>query len=166
MNPRRTICYYILKLTRLKGGPQSLARGTSIGIFFVITPILPFHTVINLLVTFLTRTSTVASLLASMLVYNPFTYIPQYYLSIVIGNAVTPYNLTWERMKIILDTLLHTSDIMAPLTLLAGIGSEAITILLAGGTILALPFTIASYFLSLRLFTSIHEKQNKRHVLG
>ncbi len=165
MNFIRTIRYYFLKFTRLQGDPQSLARGTSIGIFFGITPIIPFHTVANILVTFLTRTSTVASLLASMLVCNPLTYTPQYYLSIMIGNAVTPYNLTWGHMKLVLDTLHHTSGIMAALTPLADLGSEAITVLLAGGTILALPFTIVSYFLSLHLFNTIHEKRHKRHVL-
>jgi hypothetical protein len=91
MNPKRASRYYYLKFTRLQGDPQSLAWGTAIGTFFGITPIIPLHTVINLIVTFLTRTSTIAALLASLIVCNPLTYVPQYYFSTLIGNAVTPY---------------------------------------------------------------------------
>ncbi len=166
MNPKRTLRYYSLRFIRLKGDPQSLARGTAIGIFLGITPIIPFHTVLNILVTFCTRTSTVASLLASMLVCNPLTYIPQYYFSIVIGNAVTPYTVTWDRIKAVLDSLLQHPGIMESLHLIADIGGEAIIVLLVGGSILALPFTIASYFLALRFFTRIREKRRRRHVLS
>jgi uncharacterized protein len=165
MNPKRTFRYYYLKFIRLKGDPQSLARGTAIGTFFGITPIIPFHTVINLVVTFLTRTSTIASLLATIIVCNPLTYVPQYYFSTVIGNAVTPYNFTWERIRSVLDILLAKPGIMESLEALAGLGYEAIIVLLVGGSILALPFTVASYVLSLRLFIKIREKRKKRHVL-
>lgn len=166
MNPKRTCRYYYLKFIRLKGDPQSLAWGTAIGTFFGITPIIPFHTVINLIVTFLTRTSTIAALLASLIVCNPVTYVPQYYFSTLIGNAVTPYNFTWERMKAVLDILLAKPGIMESLHALAGLGYEAIIVLLVGGSILALPFTIASYFLSLRLFIKIRDKRSGKHVLN
>jgi len=165
MNPKRTFRYYYLKFIRLKGDPQSLAWGTAIGTFFGITPIIPFHTAINLVVTFLTRTSTIAALLASLIVCNPVTYVPQYYFSTLIGNAVTPYNFTWEQMKTVLDILLAKPGIMESLHVLAGLGYEAIIVLLVGGSILALPFTIASYFLSLRLFIRIREKRSGKHVL-
>ncbi len=166
MNPKRTFRYYYLKFIRLKGDPQSLAWGTAIGTFFGITPIIPFHTVINLIVTFLTRTSTIAALLASLIVCNPLTYVPQYYFSTVIGNALTPYNFTWERMKTVVDILLAKPGIMESLHALAGLGYEAIIVLLVGGSILALPFTIASYFLSLRLFIKIRDKRRKKQVLN
>jgi len=166
MNPKRTFRYYYLKFIRLKGDPQSLAWGTAIGTFLGITPIIPFHTVLNLIITFLTRTSTIASLLASMLVCNPLTYVPQYYFSTVIGNAVTPYNFTWERIKAVLDILLAKPGILESLHALASLGYEAVIVLLAGGSILALPFTIASYFLSLRLFIRIREKRSRKHVLN
>jgi uncharacterized protein len=166
MNLKRTSRYYYLKFTRLKGDPQSLAWGTAIGTFFGITPIIPLHTVINLIVTFLTRTSTIAALLASLVVCNPVTYVPQYYFSTLIGNAVTPYNFTWERMKAVLDILLAKPGIMESLHALASLGYEAIIVLLAGGSILALPFTIASYFLSLRLFIRIRDRRSRKHVLN
>jgi len=166
MNPKRTFRYYYLKFIRLKGDPQSLAWGTAIGTFFGVTPIIPFHTVINLIVTFLTRTSTIAALLASFIVCNPLTYVPQYYFSTLIGNAVTPYNFTWDRMQTVLDILLAKPGIMESFQALAGLGYEAIIVLLVGGSILALPFTIVSYFLSMQLFIKIREKRRGKHVLN
>lgn len=166
MNTKRTCRYYYLKFVRLKGDPQSLAWGTAIGTFLGITPIIPIHTVSVLLVTFFTRTSTIAGLLATLIVCNPVTYVPQYYFSTVIGNAVTPYNFTWERIKAVLDVLLSKPGIMESLQALVGLGYEAVIVLLAGGSILALPFAIASYFLSLWLFIRIRKKRSRIHVLN
>lgn len=166
MNPKRSFRYYYLKFTRLQGDPRYLAGGTAIGTFLGITPIIPFHTIANLLVTFLTKTSTIASILASVIVCNPLTYVPQYYFSIVIGNAVTPYNFTWERMKEVLNILLAKPGIMESISAIAGIGYEAVIVLLVGGSIMALPFSIASYFLSLQLFLKIRNNKNRKHILN
>lgn len=165
MNPKRLSRYYYLKFTRLQGDPNSLAKGTAIGIFLGITPIMPLHTIMVLLVTFVTRTSTIAAILATIMVCNPLTYVAQYYFSIVIGNAVTPYNFNWERMKGVLDILLAKPGLTESLQALAGIGYEAVIVLVVGGTLLALPFTIFSYFFSLRFFIKIHEKKRQKHIL-
>ncbi len=166
MTPKRILRYYYLKFTRLQGDPQSLARGTAIGIFLGITPIIPLHTILVLLVTFITRTSTIAAMLATIIVCNPLTYVAQYYFSIVIGNAITPYNLNWERMKAVLDVLLSKPGFSECMQSLGSLGLEAVIILVIGGTVLALPFTIASYFFSLRFFVTVREKRRKKHVLN
>jgi uncharacterized protein len=165
MNPKRTFRYYYLKLTRLKGDPQSLASGTAIGIFIGLTPTIPLHTVSALLVTFLTRTSTIAALLATLVVCNPFTYVPQYYFSLVIGNILTPYDINWQRTEIVLDLLLSKSGFSESIDALTGVGYEAIIVLLVGGAVFALPFSIAGYFLSLRLFICVRDKKDKKHIL-
>ncbi len=166
MTPKRTLRYYYLKFTRLQGDPQSLARGTAIGIFLGITPIIPLHTILVLLVTFITRTSTIAAMLATIMVCNPLTYVAQYYFSIVIGNAITPYNLNWERMKAVLDVLLSKPGFSESMQSLGSLGIEAAIILIIGGTVLALPFTIASYFFSLRFFETVREKRRNKHILN
>ncbi len=166
MNLKRTCRYYYLRFIRLKGDPQSLALGTAIGVFFGITPILPFHALVNLIVTFVTRTSTIASILATTLICNPLTYVPLYYFSTVIGNFVTPYNLHWEQIKNLLEFLLAKPGITESMQAIAGLGYEAIIVLLVGGSLLALPFTAVSYVLSLRLFIKIRESRNQRHLLS
>lgn len=150
---------------RLKGDPQSLALGTAIGVFLGIAPIMPFQTILVVLVTVVTRTSTIAAILSSFLVANPFTYVPQYYLSTVIGNALTPYDLTWVRIKEAMDLMLQDPGFYKTLMILVELGYEAVIVLLVGGAVLAIPFTFASYFLSLRLFLKIRQKKTQKHIL-
>jgi uncharacterized protein (DUF2062 family) len=151
---------------RLKGDPHALALGTAIGIFVGITPTMPLHTVVIILATFVTRSSTIAALLSSFLVCNPITYIPQYYLSTIVGNALTPYELTWTRIKEVLDVLLAHPGFSESLKILAGLGVDAVIVLVVGGVVLALPFAIASYFLTLRLFIKIRQKRQQKHILN
>lgn len=165
MNLKRLSRLYYLKFKRLQGSPQFLAKGTAIGTFLGITPIIPLHTLLVILVTLLTRTSTVAAFLATLIVCNPFTYVAQYYFSIVIGNAVTPYDFNWERMKTVLDILIAKPGFTESLQAFVSLGLEAAIVLVVGGSILALPFSIASYFLSLRFFIKIQDKKRQKHVL-
>ena len=90
--------FYYLKFLRLKGDPKSLAAGTAIGVFIGLTPTMPLHTVAIIALTVVTRTSMIAAMTISWIVCNPLTYVPIYYFSLVIGNAVTPYNLSWEKI--------------------------------------------------------------------
>ncbi len=165
MNPKRITRYFYLKFMRQKGDPKSLALGTAIGVFIGVTPTMPLHTILIILITLATRTSTIAALLGSLLVCNPITYVPQYYLSTIIGNALTPYQLTWGRIKEVLDVLLQHQGVYNSLEALVGLGYEAAIVLVVGGTVLALPFTIVSYFVSLRLFLKIRHKQSQKHLL-
>lgn len=166
MHPKRLPRLYYLKFKRLKGSPQALAKGTAIGTFLGITPIIPLHTILVVIVTLITRTSTVAAFLATLIVCNPLTYVAQYYFSIVIGNAITPYHVNWERIKSVLDILLSKPGLTESFHAVGTLGFEAAIILVVGGSILALPFSVASYFLSLNFFIKIRDKKRQRHVLN
>lgn len=165
MNPKRTSKYYYLKFLRLKGDPHSLALGTAIGIFIGITPTMPLHTILIVLATLATRSSTIAAILASFLVCNPITYVPQYYLSTIVGNALTPYELTWARIKEVLELLLQHPGLSQSMKIIASLGYDAVIVLLVGGVVLALPFAVLSYFLSFRFFVKIREKRRQKHLL-
>jgi hypothetical protein len=91
--------------------------------------------------------------------------VAQYYISIVIGYADTPYHFNWERMKTVLDILLSKPGFTESFQALGSLGFEAAIILVIGGSILAFPFSIASYFLSLRFFIRIQEKKRQKHIL-
>lgn len=157
--------YYYLRFIRLKGDPQSLAFGTAIGVFIGITPTMPLHTAIILLLAVLTRTSAIAAILSSWIVCNPLTYIPIYYFSTVIGNTLTPYELNWEKIQNIVNEILSSQGFVHAIQLLAGLGFETIVVLLVGGTVLALPFAIASYYLSLSAFLKFRAKRREKHIL-
>ena len=166
MNIKRIVKYYYLKFMRMKGDPQSLAIGTAIGVFIGITPTMPLHTILIIPLTIITRTSTIAALLGSLLVCNPITYVPQYYLATIVGNALTPYELSWARIKEVLDILLQHPGLQKSMEALVGLGYEAAIVLVVGGTVLALPCALISYFLSLRLFIKIRQKRGQKHLLN
>ncbi len=166
MNLRRGARYFYLKFMRLKGDPQSLALGTAIGVFLGIAPIMPLQTICIIVFTVATRSSFIAAMLASTLVANPLTYVPQYYFSTIIGNAITPYELTWEHIKGVLDILLQYPGVYKSLEVLFGLGYEAAIVLVVGGTVMALPFGIASYFISLRIFLKIRQRWRQKHLLN
>lgn len=166
MKPDRLRKYYFIRFKRLKGDPSALAGGFAIGVFIGITPTMPFHTVVILLLTLATRTSAIAGILSSWLVCNPLTYIPIYYFSLVIGNAITPYHLNWEKIRAVLDALLSSNSFSHSLDAVAGLGFEAGVVMITGGVILALPFTLLSYYLSLKFFIAMRKKRIQKQILS
>lgn len=165
MNLGRTRRYYYLRFIRLKGTPHSLALGSAIGVFVGITPTIPFHTIVIFVLTIFSRSSFIAGLIASWVVCNPLTYIPQYYLSLRIGNLVTPYELSWGQVKSVLEIILSDVSFTTRMNALLTIGYEAIIVMIIGGIILALPFTIISYYLSYMTFIKIRNKRLEKRIL-
>ena len=106
MNFGRTRRYYYLRFIRLRGTPHSLALGSAIGVFIGITPTIPFHTIVIFFLSIVSRSSFIAGLISSWVVCNPLTYIPQYYLSLRIGNLVTPYELSWNQIQSVVEVVL------------------------------------------------------------
>lgn len=157
--------YYYLRFIRLKGDPRSLAFGTALGVFVGLTPTIPLHTIIILLVAFVTRTSAIAGILVSLIVCNPLTYLPIYYFSTIIGNAVTPYELNWARVQAVVAALSSSEGFVQSFNLLAGLGRETVVVLLVGGSIFALPFAVVSYYFALRIFIKIRAKRREKHIL-
>lgn len=165
MNIDRIFRYYYRRFQRLRGNPYALAGGFAIGVFIGLTPTMPLHTLTIILVTLATRTSTLAAILSSVIACNPVTYFPIYYFSMVIGNAVTPYSLNWEKIKSALDTLLSSESFTASLHIIVDLGVEASIVLLVGGFILALPFALVSYYLSLYFFIMMKKKKIEKQIL-
>ncbi|RUM42871.1 MAG: DUF2062 domain-containing protein, partial [Desulfocapsa sp.] len=106
MNLSRLQKFYYLKFLRIKGDPNSIAWGSFIGAFIGVMPIMPFHSASIIALCILTRNSTMAGLLTSLAVSNPFTYIPIYYACLKTGNFLTPYEMNWDRIRTILDILI------------------------------------------------------------
>ncbi len=165
MNIGRTRRYYYLRFIRLKGSPRSLALGTALGVFVGITPTIPFHTIAILALSIFTRSSFIAGLISSWVVCNPLTYIPQYFFSLKIGNLVTPYELNWNQVQSVLETLLSDVSFAMRMKALLTVGYEAIIVMIIGGSILALPFTVISYYLSYFTFIKIRKKRQEKRIL-
>jgi len=165
LNIRRFIKLYYLKFIRLKGDPKHIARGIAIGTFIGVTPTIPFHTVTMIIVAPLLRGNIIAAFLASVVFCNPLTYLPQYYFSWLIGNWLTPENLSWDRISSVMTIVFSDSGYLAKFQALSQLGQETIIVLLVGGAIMATPIAIASYLISLRFFKSLRAKRRKKHIL-
>ena len=165
IEPRRAARYYYLRFIRLKGHPGVLARGVAIGTFIGITPTIPFHTILALISAFVFRGSKVAALLSSILVSNPLTFLPQYYLSWQIGNWLIPGKHSWDDVSVLINAIINGGNFGPTLAALGEIGIDSILILLGGGIVLALPFTFVFYCLSYLFFSTIHKKRLEKKVL-
>lgn len=149
----RQFKYYLLRLKRLRGSPRSLAGGVAIGTFVGLTPTIPFHTVLILILCFSTRTSAVAAVITSWIVCNPLSLLPIYSGCAYIGNIITPFQLNMEKVRILMD-FPHTFSLWhAYFEKLMHLGYETAFVMLTGSVCLALPLSIIAYFASLSLFT-------------
>jgi len=166
MNVQRTSRYYFLKFLRLKGSPHSIALGAAIGVFIGLTPTIPLHTIIIIVLTLLTRTSFIAGLTTSILVSNPLTYVPQYYLALILGNLITPFHLNWERVKAVLELVLADASFEARIKPLLTIGYEAVAVMLVGGFALSLPLGVLTYYVSRYFVDSYRRKRRQKHILS
>lgn len=162
--PIRLVKYYYIKFLRLRGDPKAIARGVAVGIFIGITPTIPLHTILILGFCVLFRASKVAGILSSIIVSNPLTFFIQYYLSWLVGTAIFPGLLSWQRLQEMMDVLSSASGydgFKASLSAISALGFDAIIVLVVGGTLLALPLTALSYYYSLKLFTRLQNKKQK-----
>jgi uncharacterized protein len=166
MKLSRLLKYYCLKCIRLRDDPKSLAAGTAIGVFVGLTPTLPFHTLALITLTTATRTSLITAVTTSWIVSNPLTFVPIYYFSLVVGNAVTRHEVNWEKIEELLQFLLSHPGLGPSLQALATLGLKAIIVMVVGGCIMAMPFTLLSYFLALFFFMKIRQKRTEKHIVN
>jgi len=162
---RRYARYYYLRFIRLKGDPCVLARGVAIGTFIGITPTIPFHTVIALGLSFILRGSKVAAVLATFLVSNPLTFFFQYYLSWQIGNWLLPGKHSWEDVSELINLIVNGAQFKETLAALSHVGINSLIVLIGGGIVLAIPFTITFYYISLNFFCSVHKRRLEKQKL-
>ncbi|MFZ5775512.1 MAG: DUF2062 domain-containing protein [Thermodesulfobacteriota bacterium] len=162
---KRVARYYYLKLLRLQGDPHSLAMGVAIGLLVGVTPTIPLHTVLILLLVGLVRSNLIAALFAATAISNPLTWLPQYYLCWRIGDWLLPGRLSWERIKEILALFAADTGLLETLAVLGRIGLEAILVMVVGGTLLALPIAAGGYLLALRFFIAVRHTRRRKHIL-
>lgn len=160
--PRRTIRYYYLRIIRLQGDPHVLARGVAIGVFVGITPTIPFHTILAIVLSFILRSSKIAALLFTVIVSNPFTLFFQYYFSWRLGTWLTFKDLSWEKIHVILNLIVAHTGFRETVIALSGLGKDALLVLLVGGVTLAIPFTLVGYLLAYLFFSRLH--RNKKNT--
>jgi len=126
-----------------------------------VLPIMPVRIIAIIASTVFIPASTLAALIVATVISNPFTYIPLYYFAFIIGNAITPFTLNWERVKMVLDVISSGEGFNASVQAVASLGLEAMIVLIVGGITLAVPVSLITYHFSLRFFTN--RKTEKNH---
>ncbi len=158
--PRRTFRYYYLRIIRLQGDPRVLARGVAIGIFVGITPTIPLHTILAIVLALLLRGSKIAALLFTVIVSNPLTIFFQYYFSWRLGTWLTFTDLSWDKIEAVLDLIAAHTGFRETVITLGGLGQDVLMVLLVGGLALALPFALVGYLLAYYFFSGLQKKKS------
>jgi hypothetical protein len=164
IRPHRTARFIYIKLKRLTGDSATLARGVALGIFIGITPTIPLHTISILILSFPLRASKLSALLASVMASNPLTFFPTYYFSWRIGDWLMPGILNWGKIDAIMVSIKNGAGFATMISELSRLGFDALTVMLLGGSILAAPFALIGYFLSLNFFSVIEAKRMQRRT--
>jgi uncharacterized protein (DUF2062 family) len=130
----------------LKGEPAHIAAGLAIGVFVGVTPTIPFHTAIIVLIGLLFRRNITAGYLGAWIISNPLTvpllYVAQYELG--------RFLLGMERSRFELPDYTLRS--------ITALGWEILLPLLTGGILMAPFFAVPAYFVVRRLITSFRAR--------
>jgi uncharacterized protein (DUF2062 family) len=142
---KKKIRNFIQKAKTLQGDPKYIAKGIAIGVFVGITPTIPLHTGIAIALSFLFKASKPAAVIgvwAGNPVTVPFIYMGSY----KIGMLLIGKHAVLDKSYFTIQGLLHH-------------GIKTTVAMILGGMILGIIPAIASYFISLNIFTAIHERR-------
>ncbi|HEY9833903.1 MAG TPA: DUF2062 domain-containing protein [Stenomitos sp.] len=154
---RRRLQYFYWRLARLRGQPESLARGLACGVFAGLFPFFGSQTLLAVLLAFLFRGNKILALVGPW-ISNPFTSLPIYAFNFYIGkwllNDHTSSNINWRSWEDIKD--------------IQELGIEIIWPLFIGCVVVGFVCAIISYFFGLRLIyrvrASHHARQQRKRM--
>jgi len=146
---KRGFRLFFLRLLRLKGQPEEVAGGIAIGVFIGLTPTVPLHTILSVLIAFLLGKSKLAAALGGWIA-NPFLLPFIYILDYKVGRTITGI----ERVPLVL------SD--PSISHLLQLGSNITYPLFVGGLTMGLLSIFPSYYITKRLVILYRERRRKR----
>jgi uncharacterized protein (DUF2062 family) len=132
----------------LKGEPAQIAAGLAIGVFVGVTPTIPFHTGIIVLIGLLFRQNITAGYLGAWIVSNPLTVPVLYVTQYELGRFL----LGMERSRFALTDYTLGS--------IVALGWEILLPLQAGGILMAPFFAVPAYFIAHRLIKAIRIRRS------
>ncbi len=149
LNFRGNIRSFLDRAKKLQGDPTYVARGMAIGVFIGVTPTIPFHTAIAIVLAFIFRASKPAAI-----------------VGVWFGNPVTIPFFYFGSYKV--GALLFRLDISAnlkgmPISQILELGAEVTVAILCGGVIIGIPFGIAAFFITRTVFQRLQLKKKVPH---
>jgi len=155
--------YYFLRVKRLKGDPEYLARGFAVGVFMGNLPFVP-QTLLLVPLSMLLRVSTLAAIISSVIVNNPFTVTLQYYAAWRIGILILPSRGSIEQLQLIMRTVAE-KGLINGFAEIGHVGFDTLLALQAGGAVMGLLMAVISYFPARTFFLSVRKRRLKKHRL-
>jgi len=141
MDIKLKIKNFIHRFKRLNGDPHYIALGMAIGVFVAVTPTIPFHTLIALILAFICRASKPAAAIG-VWISNPLTIPVFYYGSYKVGMRVMGICSPFDENRINISELMNQ-------------GFEITVAMITGGIILGIIPFFASYWITRKIVTSI-----------
>lgn len=139
---------FVQRVKNLEGDPHYVAMGLAIGVFVGITPTIPFHTVLAVLLAFILRGSKVAAALGvwfSNPITAPIFYWGSYKAGMYLLGNPAPFDIKYESILELLD-----------------LGIEVTIAMISGGIILGILPGIASYFITRKIITTIRLRKESK----
>jgi len=146
---KRAIRLFYLRILRLKGQPGEVAGGMAIGVFIGMTPTVPLHTFLAVLIAFLLGKSKLAAALG-VWISNPFLLPFVYLLDYEVGRIITGTN---PPSFMVSDFSIHN---------LIELGWDIFYPLFVGGLVMGLVMAIPSYFVTKRIIILYRERRRRR----
>lgn len=146
---KRGFRLFYLRILRLRGQPEEVAGGMAIGVCIGLTPTVPLHMVIAVLIAFLLRKSKLAAALGCWVANPfmlPFIYILDYRMGQMIIGVQGP-SLDFSNFSV---------------SQLIELGWDITYPLFVGGAIVGLLSIFPSYFITKRLVILYRERRRKR----
>jgi hypothetical protein len=130
----------------LTGKPEEIARAMALGVFIGVTPTIPLHTALVMVSCLIFRQNITAAMLGATIISNPLTipflYLAAYELGVlVLGLGANPFVLADYGVRSILE-----------------IGWHILYPLMVGGVILAVLFTVPSYFITRHVVVKLRNR--------
>lgn len=142
---KRLLRFQYLKLLRLKTSTHNIAMGLAVGIFVGCLPVIPFQTVVAVVMAFVFRASKVAAALGTW-ISNPVNMIPFYTMLYYIGSLVLPVEAHFDPHHLELKAMLHQ-------------GWEIVIVMFTGGILIGVPLSILTYILCFRSVNAYRQKR-------
>jgi uncharacterized protein (DUF2062 family) len=156
--------YYFLRIKRLKGDPEYIARGFALGVFMGNLPFVP-QTLLLIPITIVLKASTVASIISSVIVNNPFTVTVQYYLAWKLGSLILPGRGSFAQLHDMMRTIAE-KGLVTGLAEIGHLGFDTLLALQVGGAVMGAMMALISYFPVRNFFRSIRERRRQKHLLN
>jgi len=131
----------------LEGEPKAIAMGMALGVFVGVTPTIPLHTALIILLSIIFKQNISAAYLGSWLVSNPVTIPILYYSQYELGVHL----LGIDHGKFVLADYSASS--------ILGLGVQILAPMLFGGLVMAPFFAVPAYFGTRRIVKIIRGKQ-------